>query len=220
MPDSRKTTENQAQEQAPSDVARERLLDAMLKIAAERGWTEGAMRAAADEAGLSQGEVELACPGGVGDLLEALAVRAANAAEERMAAADVKEMKIRDKVAAGVRAYIAFLDPHKPAMKRAAGSPFNLFAGPTALWKAADAIWVGLGDKSTDFNWYTKRMTLSAVIGSTLLAWLGTDDEAEVHEFLDHRIENVMQFEKSKKQVQDFVARMPDPFDILGSRRS
>lgn len=215
MPDSGKSTENQA----PSDVARERLLDAMLEVAAGQGWTPGAMKEAAQVAGLSEGEVELACPGGVSDLLEAFARRAALAAEDRMGQADIKEMKIREKVAAGVKAYIAFLEPHKPAIKRAAGSPYNLFAGPTALWKAADAIWAGLGDKSTDFNWYTKRMTLSAVLGSTLLAWLGTDDEAEVDEFLDHRIENVMQFEKSKKQVQDFVAKMPDLFDVLGSRK-
>lgn len=216
MPESGKTTGNQA----PSDKARERLLDAMLEQAAEQGWTQGAMKAAAEAAGLSDGEVELACPGGVANLLEALADRSAKAAEARMGEPDIPEMKIREKVAAGVRAYIAHLDPHKAAMKRAAGSPFNLFAGPTALWKAADAIWAGLGDSSTDFNWYTKRMTLSAVIGSTLLAWLGTDDEDEVNEFLDHRIENVMQFEKSKKQVQDFMAKMPDPLDILGSRKT
>ncbi len=216
MPDSKDSSEKQA----PGTVFRERLLDAMLEIAAERGWTQGAMEAAAERAGLSEGEVELASPGGVAGLLEALADRSAKAAEARMGEPDIKDMKIREKVAAGVKAYIAHLDPHKAAMKRAAGSPFNLFAGPGALWKAADAIWAGLGDKSTDFNWYTKRMTLSAVIGSTLLAWLGTDDEEQIDEFLDHRIENVMQFEKSKKQVQDFVAKMPDPFDILGSRKS
>ncbi len=214
-----KSTESK-EKQAPSDAARERLLEAMLEVAAEQGWTQAALEAAAERAGLSEGEVELACPDGVAGLLEALAARAAQAAEDRMAAPDIEAMKIREKVRAGVKAYLAHLDPHKKAMKRAAGSPFNLFAGPAALWKAADAIWAGLGDKSTDFNWYTKRMTLSAVIGSTLLAWLGTDDEDEVGAFLDHRIENVMQFEKSKKQVQDFVAKMPDPFDILGSRKS
>lgn len=213
-------SEDSTEKQAPGDGFRDRLLDAMLDVAAEEGWTQAAFEAAAERAGLSEGEVELGCPDGVSGLLEALADRAAKAAEGRMGEPDIKDMKIREKVAAGVKAYIAHLNPHKRAVKRAAGSPFNLFAGPSALWKAADAIWAGLGDKSTDFNWYTKRMTLSAVIGSTLLAWLGTDDEDEVNDFLDHRIENVMQFEKSKKQVQDFVAKMPDPFDILGSRKT
>lgn len=97
-----------------------------------------------------------------------------------------------------------------------AGQPLT---GPKGLWAAADAIWSALGDKSTDFNWYTKRTILSGVLGSTLAAWIGTDDEAQVDEFLDRRIENVMQFEKLKGQVQDAFAKMPDPMDLFGQRK-
>ena len=38
-------------------------------------------------------------------------------------------------------------------------------------------MWRIAGDTSTDFNHYTKRMTLGAVYGSTLLVWL--DDQSE-----------------------------------------
>ena len=55
-------------------------------------------------------------------------------------------------------------------------------------------------DLSTDFNHYTKRMTLGAVYGSTLLAWLDDQSEgwSETATFLDRRIDNVMKFEKWK----------------------
>ncbi|RYG35696.1 MAG: COQ9 family protein, partial [Burkholderiales bacterium] len=66
---------------------------------------------------------------------------------------------------------------------------------------------------------YTKRTTLSAVLGSTLAAWVGTDDEAEIDAFLDRRIENVMQFEKLKGQVMDAVAKAPNPMDFFGQRK-
>jgi ubiquinone biosynthesis protein COQ9 len=128
-------------------------------------------------------------------------------------------MKVREKVAAAVRAYIAFLQPHKSAVKRAASSLSNLLAGPKGLWAGADAIWSGLGDKSTDFNWYTKRMILTGVLGSTLMAWLGTDDLAEVDAFLARRIDNVMQFEKFKGQVREATSKMPNPMDIFGQRK-
>ena len=61
----------------------------------------------------------------------------------------------------------------------------------------------GLGDTSEDVNWYTKRATLSAVYSSTVLFWLGDTSEghAETWAFLDRRIENVMQIEKVKAQV-------------------
>ena len=201
---------------APSDQFREQLLDAMLGIAAEAGWTQAALDRAAEKAGLSKGQVLLACPMGVADLLEALGARAAKAAETRLAQPDISAMKIREKVASAVRAYLAFLEPHKAAVKRAAATPANLLTGPKGLWSGADAIWAGLGDKSTDYNWYTKRAILSGVLGSTLVAWLGTDDQSEVDAFLDRRIENVMQFEKFKGQVQDAVSKMPNPFDLMG----
>jgi len=204
---------------APSETYRERLLDAILPFAAEHGWTEKSVQLAAESAGLSEGQVMLACPNGASDLLDALAARAAKAAGTRLQEPDVAAMKIREKVAAGVRAYLAALEPAKPALKRASGTVYNLLSGPKAAWSAADAIWAGLGDTSTDFNWYTKRLTLSAVVGSTLVAWLGTEDLAEVDEFLDHRIENVMQFEKTKRQVQDAFAKMPDPFDLFGQKK-
>jgi ubiquinone biosynthesis protein COQ9 len=206
-------------ETAPSDQFRERLLDAMLEIAAESGWTMAAMDRAAARAGLTEGQVLLATPHGVTDLLEAFGRRAAKAAGDRLGQGDIAALKVREKVRAGVKAWLAVLAPHKAAVKRAATTPANLLTGPKGLWAAADAIWCAFGDKSTDFNWYTKRTILSGVIGTTLAAWMGTEDEAQVDAFLDRRIENVMQFEKLKAQAKDAFAKMPDPMDIFGQRK-
>lgn len=204
-------------EAAPSDLFLERLLDAMLDIVPEMGWTRAALDTAAEKAGLSVGQALLSAPNGVPDVLEALGKRAARAAGRAVLAAD--NQKVRQKVRAGVKGWLAALEARKPAVKRAAATPANLLTGPKGLWAAADAIWAALGDTSTDYNWYTKRMTLTAVLGSTLTAWLGTDDEAEVDAFLDRRIENVMQFEKLKTQAKDAFAKFPDPLDLFGQRR-
>jgi ubiquinone biosynthesis protein COQ9 len=202
----------------PSDGFRERLLDAMLAVAPEKGWTQAAVEAAASRAGLSEGQVILACPNGIPDLLEALGQRATAAVAARLSAPEIKGLKVRDKASAGVRAYLAALDPAKPAVKRAAGSPANLLTGPKGVWAAADAIWSALGDKSTDYNWYTKRLILSGVVGSTVLVWLGTDEQGEIDAFLARRIENVMDFEKAKGKVREFATHLPNPLDLLGRR--
>lgn len=204
---------------APSDEFRERLLDAMLTLAAETGWNEAGLHKAVEKAGLTDGQASLATPNGVADLLDLLGKRAAGAAAARVAQPDVAAMKVREKVAAAVRGWLAFFEPHKAAVKRAASTPANLLTGPKGLWAAADAIWSGLGDKSTDYNWYTKRTILSGVLGSTLVAWLGTDNAAEVDAFLDRRIENVMQFEKLKGRMREVVGKMPDPMDIFGKMK-
>ncbi len=205
---------------APSDRFLRALLDAMLELAPESGWTRATLDRAAERAGLTQGQALLAAPHGVSDILEAFGQRVARAASAALSKPDIAALKVREKVRAGVKAWLAALQPHKAAVKRAAVTPANLLTGPKGLWSAADAIWAALGDKSTDYNWYTKRMTLSAVLGSTLAAWLGTEDEAAIDAFLDRRIENVMQFEKLKSQAKDAFAKMPDPMDLFGSRKS
>jgi len=206
------------QDAAPSDLFLARLTDAMLELAPDSGWTQATLSRAAEKAGLAQGQALLAAPNGVADVLEAFGLRAARAAGAGVNAAD--NLKVREKVQAGVKGWLGALGAHKTAVKRVATTPANLLTGPKGLWAAADAIWAALGDKSTDYNWYTKRMTLSAVLASTLAAWMGTDDEAQVDEFLDRRIENVMQFEKLKAQAKDAFAKMPDPMDIFGARKT
>ena len=61
--------------------------------------------------------------------------------------------------------------------------------------------------------------SMKSILGSTLAAWMGTDDEAVIDAFLDRRIENVMQFEKLKAQAKDAFAKMPDPMDLFGARK-
>jgi ubiquinone biosynthesis protein COQ9 len=204
-------------EAAPSDLFLDRLLDAMLAVAPDMGWTRAALDRAAEKAGLSVGQALLSAPNGVPDVLDAFGKRAARAAGLAVTSSTAK---VREKVRAGVKGWLAALGAHKAAVKRAAATPANALSGPKGLWNAADAIWAALGDKSTDYNWYTKRMTLVAVLGSTLAAWMGSDDEAAIDAFLDRRIENVMQFEKLKAQAKDAFAKMPDPLDQFGQRKA
>jgi len=208
------------QNYAPSDLFLDRLVDAMLELAPESGWTHAGLAKAAEKAGLTQGQALLAAPNGLADVLEAFGKRAARAAGAATNGPEAAALKVREKVRAGVKGWLAALAPHKAAVKRAAATPANLLTGPKGLWAASDAMWSALGDKSTDYNWYTKRMTLVAVLGATLAAWLGTEDEAQVDAFLDRRIENVMQFEKFKVQAKNAFANFPDPLDILGQRKS
>ncbi len=100
--------------------------------------------------------------------------------------------------------------PAREAVRRALAilaMPQNV---PLALrigWRTADVMWRIAGDTSTDFNHYTKRMTLGAVYGSTLLVWLDDQSEglSETAAFLDRRIDNVMSFEKWKARVARLV---------------
>ncbi|WP_439955303.1 hypothetical protein, partial [Klebsiella pneumoniae] len=55
--------------------------------------------------------------------------------------------------------------------------PQNAARGARLGWRAADAMWRAAGDTATDYNHYSKRMTLGAVYAATIAVFL--DDESE-----------------------------------------
>ncbi len=206
------------------DAARRAILQRALEIAPFEGWTRKTLIEAADEAGLPSGAYELYLPGGPPELIDFWGKALDAAMAETLASADLSTMRIREKVAFAVMARFEPMAEHREAGRRALirlGLPDAGGAGPRILWRAADAVWSALGDKSTDGNWYSKRAILSGVIGSTLPIFLEdkSADFADTRAFLDHRIDNVMQFEKAKAQFRDFKAKLPDPLRTLSRLR-
>jgi ubiquinone biosynthesis protein COQ9 len=186
-------------------------LQALLPIAAVEGFTRQAIDAAGKAAGLDPGMVELAAPRGPVDMLDAFAAFADDQMEANLAGVDLLSMKIRTRVRTAVAARLDALEPHKAAAKRAAHAlvvPGRAQLAGAHVWRAADRIWTILGDRSTDGNYYSKRAILSGVIGSTMACWLADDSTARAatEDFLDRRIDNVMQFEKLKAQAKPLEA--------------
>jgi ubiquinone biosynthesis protein COQ9 len=199
--------------------ARRTILEKALDRAPFEGWTRIMMSRAAAEAGQRRAVLAAAFPKGVTDLLNYWSETLDAAMTDAMSGPAFAGLKIREKVAFAVRARLSALRPHKEAARRAAATlALPLYAGlaPRLIWRTADAIWRGLGDKSTDFNFYTKRAILSGVWASTFARWLGDDGqgEAATNEFLDRRIENVMQIEKIKARMRDGGF---DPANVLGA---
>ncbi len=185
---------------------KEALLDAALMHVPFDGWSEATFRAASADAGVDAAVARAVCPRGALDLALAYHARGDAKMVERMKS-DALPERFRDKVAAAVRFRLEAVED-KEAVRRGA----TLFALPThaadgakAIWGTADKIWATLGDTSDDVNWYTKRATLSGVYSATVLFWLGDDspDHQATWDFLDRRIDEVMQIEKVKAQVRD-----------------
>ena len=181
------------------------LLAAALPHVAFDGWSETSLRAACQDLSITRQMAALACPRGAIDL----AIRFHHDGDEAMQVVlqktDINAMKIREKITFSVRARLdAILD--KEAVRRGAtlmALPQHAAEGAGLVWGTCDRIWAAIGDSSADVNWYTKRLTLSSVYSATVLYWLGDNspNHQDTWTFLDRRIENVMQFEKFKAQV-------------------
>lgn len=183
------------------DKTLEMLVYAALPHVAFEGWSQTALMQAAADSGLTLAQAQALVPRGGVDL--ALAYH--RLGDQQMVAAlaeqDLQALRFRDRVTLAVR--LRLQDADAEAVRRGTALlslPIYAAEGARALWGTADAIWVALGDRSTDVNWYSKRATLSAVYAATVLYWLGDDspDHAATWEFLDRRIANVMAFEKAK----------------------
>ncbi len=189
------------------EAARAAMLDHCLTLAPFDGWTSRMLASAILAADVDAGTAKAVFPAGVRDVIRYWSAITDEKMAEAMAAPGFAEQRIRDKVAGAVRARFDLLREDKEALRRSAAALAAPTMGPLGaklVWVTADAIWRGLGDKSTDFNFYTKRAILSGVITSTMARWLAdnSEDEAATHAFLDARIENVMQFEKVKSQAK------------------
>ncbi len=190
---------------APYDIAKQELLEAALMHVAFDGWSDATFKAAVRDSGMDIGLAKSVCPRGAIDLAIAFHKRGDEAMIAAVKAADLTEMKFRQKVAFALRTRFELI-MDKEAVQRGTtlfALPHLAADGAKLIWGTADAIWTVLGDTSEDVNWYTKRATLSGVYASTVLYWLG-DDTTETQatwDFIDRRIENVMQFEKVKAQV-------------------
>jgi len=199
-------------ERMDDQTAREAVLAAALPHAAFDGFTDSVLQKAAMEAGVK--DAARLFENGPISLVEFYSTWADAQMEAKLAATDLKAMKIRERIAAAVKARLSVLAPHKEAARRAAALlslPMHAALGATLVYRTVDAMWRAAGDTSTDFNFYTKRGILAGVYGSTAMRWFNDTDEDEkaTDEFLAARIENVMQFEKFKSKAKEALAGFP-----------
>lgn len=209
------------------DIAdiRARLLAAALPHVAFDGWGEVTFQAAAADAGIAPGPARVACPRGAPDLAADYHRAGDQAMLAALGAHDLAALRFRDRVALAIRLRLGAAD--RDRVRRGMtlfAQPQNMAIGSSLLWGTADAIWRALGDNSTDVNWYTKRMTLSAVYSATVLYWLGddSDGQAATWAFLDRRIADVMRFEKAKAdfRASPWGKMLAGPLKLLDSIRA
>lgn len=193
------------QSENSTETAAERLLDAALPHVAFDGWSAATFAAALADSGVEPALAHAAYPRGGIDLALAYHRRG-----DRLMTAVIRqnppEGSLRARMAEAIMTRLALVD--RESVRRGAALmalPQYAPDGTAAIWGTADAIWLALDDRSDDLNWYSKRATLSAVYGATVLYWLGDDsqDASATRAFLSRRLDNVMRIEKAKAVLRD-----------------
>jgi ubiquinone biosynthesis protein COQ9 len=188
---------------SPLEKLRRQLALAVGENAVFDGWTKAAVDSAAQQLGIDPVQARLAMPKTQAGMIDTYIQEVDRALEAWFTPERLQGMKIREKIRSLVWRRLEIMGPAREAVRRALAilaMPQNVPLALRVGWRTADLMWRIAGDTSTDFNHYTKRMTLGALYGSTLLAWLDDQSEgwSETAAFLDRRIDDVMRFEKFK----------------------
>lgn len=190
---------------AVSDLSTEQIRDRILEQALPNvvfdGWTWDLAQASAENLEYDKSMALAVFPGRLNDFVGHFADWADRRMLDTLSATNPDDLRVRDRIRAAVLARIDGLTPWREAERKAltfwSMPPRNLLA-VRMVWRTADRIWDWAGDTATDYNRYTKRILLSGVLTTTMLAWLNQDqdDRAALEVFLDRRIDHVLKLGK------------------------
>lgn len=185
------------------DELRLALAPAIADAAVFDGWGEEAVAEAAMAEGIDPAVAEFAFPGGAMDMIAAWIARIDADMAVALPAGRLAALPVRERIRQLVEFRLNAVAGSREALRRAMtimALPKNLARSAQLGWSSADAMWRAAGDTATDFNHYTKRLTLAGIYTATLAVFVNDDSEgfAETRAFLDRRISGVMRFEKAK----------------------
>ncbi len=209
---------------ASLDDMRRALAPALADAAVWDGWTEAAVRSAADARGMDPDAAAFAFKDGAMAMIAAW-IGAIDADMAQALPADhLATLKIRERIRTLVQFRLDAATPHREALRRALAvmaMPQNLAQTARLGWGSADAMWRLAGDTATDYNHYTKRLTLGSIYAATLAVLANDESEgqAETRAFLDRRIDDVMRFEKAKARFLRPRDETFSPVRLLGRLR-
>jgi ubiquinone biosynthesis protein COQ9 len=208
----------------PLESLRLKLALAVGEHAAFDGWNGKAVDSAAAQIDIDLAQARLAFPKSQAEMVNAYIQGVDAAMEKHFTPKRIAAMKVRERIRALIWYRLEVMAPAREAVRTGLSilaMPQNV---PLALkigWRSADLMWRIAGDTATDYNHYTKRLILSGVYASTLMAWLDDQSEgwSETSAFLDRRLAGVMRFEKWKASWAGSDLHRPSLMRFLGRLR-
>ena len=196
------------------------LIEAMLPDIPFDGWSRPALRAAARRTGMSFDEAAALFPAGAADLAAGFSRWADRKMLDRLETLPFETMRVSERIALAIATRLDIVAPWREAVRRALAVlslPQHAPLAVRLLYETVDGIWYAAGDAATDFSFYSKRLTLAAVYGATLLYWLEDRSEsfADTRAFIDKRLADVARIGRARRDLATIVERLPNPLRLL-----
>ena len=184
-----------------------KILNSALQTFDDSGWSGGLLNRSCKDCGYDEEFYKIVFPNGAIDFidfyllsrLDEVCLFAKN--DESFAV-----LKTHEKIELLLKNYLSTFNNEKYILKKTLNHlamPHNLAHFAHLKWQIVDKIWQESGDKSIDFNYYTKRLTLYGVFGSLLFYFIKDDSEnsCDSWQFLQRSLKNVAKIGKFKSSL-------------------
>lgn len=211
---------------SPLDAERDVLVKAVLNHVPFDGWSMESLRDVACEQGMSPDAPLRLFPGGIIDVVDhftSLADRLM--VEDWSSQSGEDQMGVREKVHTIIMLRFRRWTREKEAVRRA----LAVYAGSVhvsrvvrATQRTVDAVWRAAGDRSHDFNWYTKRVSLAGIYTAVLCYWLddSSDNDEDTSQFVQRCLDGLVQGMRKQQEWQNRCSETLKTSPFLGVVRS
>ncbi|ABV75224.1 hypothetical protein A1C_04830 [Rickettsia akari str. Hartford] len=178
-------------------------VQSLLELLPFNEWNNTLLEEAEEKCGFAKGYALIVFPDGLSEIIEFFESYLDNIMLERLKTIE-EPTKIRDKISLAVKIRIKTMLPIMQS-KNAAYFALNPMQGTEVAFRSCDAIWRYTGDKSIDFNYYTKRGLLLSVYISSILFYIQDESEnyIETDQFIDTAVENIVNTFSQMKKLLD-----------------
>lgn len=202
------------------DALSNRLLENILKNVNDLGWAEESVRKSLLDLNLPEEDAKFIVRGDAFNLIVLFDQWINEKVQQDMDASMFQNLKVHEKIKYLLSLKFKTLHPYKSAVIKGG----RLFKNPRAfkeslvmLAESINQMWYEAGDRSTDFNYYTKRLMLTAVHTRVFALWLRPSVNIDdIDTLIDQALFGVYRFSQLKKGAANVLSGIRE---VLFKRR-
>ena len=188
----------------------------ILKIAkeviAKEGLTSNTFEKIALKHKLNISEINLLFPDGNMDLLKYSLEQLNIELQEYCQSIDLIRLPVHKRIRKILLSKIEIMNKEKKFYKKIFLNsllPNKNVSLPSQLYKSIDQIWYLSGDRSVDFNFYTKRLILAGIYSRVVLFFFNNNNQQELEHILDVNLKRVSKIPELKSKIKIFRDYFP-----------
>ncbi len=194
-----------------SDNLKKKILLNAIGIAVFDGWSSKTLLEASLLSGVKSTDTKKLFPRGGLDLARYYHEYEDNVFLDSLRKIDFNNLSQFEKIELALFKRFEIISVNKEAFRRSMSLfalPFHQIEGLNLVFSTCDLIWVEIGDKSLEYDWYTKRIILVSIYLSSLLYLFGDDSSNNEHTFqyISRRLKEIKKLGKIKIDISDLFS--------------